>query len=1854
MDREQHPESQRERLVEDIRRWNAQHPALLGLSMPGQDLSFCGVVKLCYEEDTTVVAVTKCVQLHSTSTTLDTLRLFSEKLHVEIDSEHGSSSFSLHELLPGTGERRLADVERPLLLQLGWPNEGCFLVRNKALLEPGGDDNTKMENTECRTNTQGAAILRKGGKNRQSKRMSRWRNSLRSLLLDGEVGQNTLSNGHKDTESSETGVLMSFETSCLESSPQKCSLLLYPEESAHAVVTRLLRHQGVQDEPHSYCLAQVVKPCGPGEAWESKLDKGEFPLKILQSWSDNNGRLMFQLRRKLSTISLWDRRGSHDSLAQSTTSTAVPDNISLSPSENETLPENPPESNTDKEADEAFGNGDVEGGEQSIPFLLDLTPAGSSPGLFFLQYDEVIIGSERCKSGEEIRMVVTGPGIQPRHCQISKDPGPVTITPCGPETEVRVEGQQIDGPTPLKPGAILQLGDAKFLKLAYEGQVPEVQAVHPAALTSNIKKESEQQPNQNSSSPPCSSPSSQKAKAPTQRTKITRTSERHLPLYTKINGDGMAEDAFLDGLLPQLNAIPHGFPLTPAYTVYSACRFLLLESYMEGKASCEQAALLAKKASDLLDRRVEESPHLMVSVYLMANASELLFFLQKDKDLQETTITAQESLACSTQTAFCVLVDGLQEALQHELPALLQDSDPAEEPGTHIGHVLTLFSDLAEALQQTCVNLALLVQIFSRLFALLGVLLFNIVMRDTELGLRSRYWGCKLGERLVSLVTWAEQRGLERIAECHLGHLLQAIHLLTMSKAEPQDVQALINTCFRLNSVQLRVLLESYQYAPSEPLIPQVLTEQLVALAEESTDKERKQPPQLEESMEFHLPYVLPEDGYTSESLHGVPKGFSEALNGFGLIDKCQLLLQPSYWSWMVFFNSEESYPVQAKDPAEEEEPPAPLQVVNIQLQKKQGLGFSIIAAKGRGDVPFGVYVKSLVEGGAAQLDGHLSQGDQILSINGASVVGLSEKNVLHLLSCTGSVVDLQVAKGAAARHGLAESLNQATSQSQTNLLHKEPRHLDDPRMLQRPQSAPGNAIVAGWTKETKTGPKGTGKMLPAGEIVKRPKDRPLIAAGEKFEPRTFGGTFSPNEAHTTCVGEVGAMVPQPSLLNRTETRINPVEECVDVIRLLKHQIDRLERKENRTEPEQAQLHRLIFEYNQQVQQRQATRLDKNHGQNPTRQPCVMNPEGFQPFEGAGKRRHIIKGTPTSCIQQDGNWAASTAPQQRTETRPAAGDLAQDEMRAHQNSPANFRPLLFRAAAPEISNPLAPHSTYSLSDTTLATIFEDNRQGRESSALAMNVQTHMHVNPITAVSIPVATHTAHNEIRHAQTTVANVNSNQFAKIINANGLPPMEHLPNSPYHSVKTSRAQFPQNVVDNTLNSQSLHSRSVPAYCKHAASPQGFPQVNKTNGLQDALEPQPPHDQMNLKQQYSTVEQSQRPMQTMTSPCHHSAGILDYRRQQDNAASHQHPVEHPPSSGIIHAEVVFIDPRDTEVYPGVPNHSYSSPAVPPRMYSHSNSISSESDSNELALIWQQGALERARLGASEQQGALERARLGASEQQGALERARLGALAPTRGFQANPNGNKISDSMSSPMFTQSHKHGSAPTGSELYKTGKSSDTCTMQYHPRQQGATNEDLLQGFEQSMSPGIVEWGMQESEPVGDQENEWSKVVLPEAMRRLLGDIQQLEKNVSRSRSEIARPRSAPSQKLLADEKRYYTQPLDVDNSFQLEMWSRESGVVTRSFPHNQAWGHKGVDGQFPDQSPAQGQDPCWSNHLNSPVNPLPINSRMPMQSKSYGLRHDPRMDLQNNFRAGGASEEMEAANQIKILEEGNSSR
>ncbi|PAV77592.1 hypothetical protein WR25_14179 [Diploscapter pachys] len=83
-----------------------------------------------------------------------------------------------------------------------------------------------------------------------------------------------------------------------------------------------------------------------------------------------------------------------------------------------------------------------------------------------------------------------------------------------------------------------------------------------------------------------------------------------------------------------------------------------------------------------------------------------------------------------------------------------------------------------------------------------------------------------------------------------------------------------------------------------------------------------------------------------------------------------------------------------------------PAQIYNIfeiELHKKpgRGLGLSIV---GRKNEP-GVYVSEIVKGGAAEADGRLATGDQILAVNGQNVANSMQEDVAAMLkTCIGKV----------------------------------------------------------------------------------------------------------------------------------------------------------------------------------------------------------------------------------------------------------------------------------------------------------------------------------------------------------------------------------------------------------------------------------------------------------------------------------------------------------------------------------------------------------------------------------------------------------------------------------------------------------------------------------------------------------------------------------------------------------------------------------------------------------------------------------------------------------------------------------
>lgn len=85
------------------------------------------------------------------------------------------------------------------------------------------------------------------------------------------------------------------------------------------------------------------------------------------------------------------------------------------------------------------------------------------------------------------------------------------------------------------------------------------------------------------------------------------------------------------------------------------------------------------------------------------------------------------------------------------------------------------------------------------------------------------------------------------------------------------------------------------------------------------------------------------------------------------------------------------------------------LQVFRVELHKRsgRGLGLSIVGKRSGS----GVFISEVVRGGAAELDGRLMQGDQILSVNEEDTRSASQEAVAAMLKCARGAVVLEVGR---------------------------------------------------------------------------------------------------------------------------------------------------------------------------------------------------------------------------------------------------------------------------------------------------------------------------------------------------------------------------------------------------------------------------------------------------------------------------------------------------------------------------------------------------------------------------------------------------------------------------------------------------------------------------------------------------------------------------------------------------------------------------------------------------------------------------------------------------------------------------
>uniref|UniRef100_A0A673HY66 Afadin n=1 Tax=Sinocyclocheilus rhinocerous TaxID=307959 RepID=A0A673HY66_9TELE len=974
---------------------------------------------------------TKCIRVSSTATTQDVIETLAEKFRPDMRML-SSPKYSLYEVHVSGEERKLDLDEKPLVVQLNWnkdDREGRFVLKNENDIMPKRTLTNGPEKEKEGVIQNFKRTLSKKEKKKEKKREEAAFSRIPDVddhTLNREDGENsrlaaevykdmpetsftrTISNPEVvmkrrrqqklekrmqefrsgDGRPDSGGTLRIYADSLKPNIPYKTILLSTTDMADFAVAEALEKYGLEKENPRDYCIAQVIH-ANDKPVKETILDDTDCPLQILRDWTSDKDPLVFQLKKRPPDYAPRKGRKSDNRMG--------PPHGSIPP--------------------------------EKLPYLVELSPGRGShyayyyrhhedgsdsrdkPKLYRLQHSLTEVGSDRSEDGS---IQLFGPGILPHHCDLMHADGLVTVTPVSLDAETFVDGQRISDTTVLRSGVTVQFGAIhvfKFVDPSYDhsmskrGSVPETTFdlhgdVHSGSALPTSKSS---------------------GKLEMER---SGNSERGL-VKPMIRGEQQDFNKH-DG-----SSTVH-FKLSPTYVLYMTCRYVMSSQYRPDISPSERThkvIAIVNKMVSMMEGVIQKQKNIAGALaFWMANASELLNFIKQDKDLSRITLDAQDVLAHLVQMAFKYLVHCLQSDLNNYMPAFLEDPDEQNPQRPKIEDVLHTLTGAMSLLRRCRVNAALTIQLFSQLFHFINMWLFNKLVTEADSGLCSHYWGAILRQQLSHIEAWAEKQGLELAADCHLSRIVQATTLLTMDKYSMQDVQNINNTCFKLNSLQLNALLSNYHCAPDEPYIPPELIDHVVAVAENTADELARsdgREVQLEEDPDLQLPFLLPEDGYSCDVVRNIPNGFQEFLEPLCQRGFCRLTPHPrSPGTWTIYFEGADCDSHFSADTSElpmRKEP----EIATVTLKKHNGMGLSIVAAKGAGQDKLGIYIKSVVKGGAADIDGRLAAGDQLLSVDGRSLVGLSQERAAELMTRTGSVVTLEVAKQGAIYHGLATLLNQ-------------------------------------------------------------------------------------------------------------------------------------------------------------------------------------------------------------------------------------------------------------------------------------------------------------------------------------------------------------------------------------------------------------------------------------------------------------------------------------------------------------------------------------------------------------------------------------------------------------------------------------------------------------------------------------------------------------------------------------------------------------------------------------------------------------------------------------------------------------
>ncbi|KRY35228.1 Afadin [Trichinella spiralis] len=959
------------KLIED---WNASRLDLFALCEPNEELEFHGVMRF-YFQDSGQKMATKCIRVSSTATTRAVIEALIEKFHADLRLL-STPSYSLWEVHENGEKRKLLADEKPLLVQLNWhkdDREGRFLLQmDKADQQPNMLPVEAIEN--------GTTSMRRKLSKRESKK------------LEKQQKMNQIREAEDVTK------------------------LLYSAVPNTNFTRTISNPEIVMKKRRERKLEQKLKDLGEGgslKIYGEDLSETKPYVTLLLSLRDRADKVV---RETLEKYGL-DRHCSDEFCL-----------VQLCTNEQGDIFERI----LDKDdcpllilAQEGNENGSE--------------PAGASR-IFVIRPNVTEVGSDRtftkpgvqalCVNKREILFYLKmfihhhlyGPHVHPRHCVIAFMDGLTTLTPCDATAEITVDDVSITETTILKQNNLIRIGGIHLFRF-YETGGENMNSVHAEAFM---------KPNNNNNSINDNNASygsvigsgrnkfySHFTKADPLRCLIMTPKIIRCALFKAAN----VEDDLLKAIIGELIPSNVSFKLTPAYMLYMCCRYRIVRHLDVGRSwnACSSSLnCFLTKTSRMISETVQaHCQDAGALAFWMSNLAEALNFLKLDVDLAAcSSPEPQGSMADLIQKAFDHLTVCLKQDLHTAMPPIL-DPQALDQAATEpCLHVLNCVMNL---LRVNRVNAALTIQLFSQLFHYINMYLFNWLISSEGSVYCCRRWGIKLRSRLSYVLAWAEKQGLELAAECRLVRILEASQLLQLDFKRGFT---------KLNSLQTASLLERYIPEADEPPLDRETVTALIQFAEREVDRCQSYehvPLQLEEEIDLLLPFLIPDDGYSPEMVRGIPAGLQDFANSLAQRGFGQLLIQPtSSGSWAVHFSGDSLFDIPNSVNRSSESDTTGPHLMFVSFEKgSNGIGLSIVQAQGSEDQMPGIYVKKVVPGSAAAQDGRLQAGDQLLKVNGQSLIGVSQECAAQMMSQSGQVVNFEVAKGAALYNGLAQWIYQ-------------------------------------------------------------------------------------------------------------------------------------------------------------------------------------------------------------------------------------------------------------------------------------------------------------------------------------------------------------------------------------------------------------------------------------------------------------------------------------------------------------------------------------------------------------------------------------------------------------------------------------------------------------------------------------------------------------------------------------------------------------------------------------------------------------------------------------------------------------